>query len=99
MIFLHEWNERNLTEKQSGPIADLVNPKGAHFIRNMSFDVLIDVGDGAEALASTLLIHIELFTLGSKSKRCCATYVSSCTSMEVNILPLIIPLMPYTRLL
>lgn len=41
----------------------------------------------------------ELFTMRSKSKWRCATYVSSCTSMKVNILPLIIPLIPYTCLL
>lgn len=49
-------------------------------------------------LTNDLLMAKHLFTLWYKPKRCWTTYVSSCTSVKMNILPFIITLMPYTRL-
>lgn len=44
------------------------------------------------------MVGFALFTLRNESKWRCATDVSSCTSVKMNILPFIITLMPYTRL-
>lgn len=43
-------------------------------------------------------ICIQLFTMGSKTERRCATCSSSRTSVEMNILPFVITFVPYTRL-
>lgn len=61
--------------------------------------VVVVVATMAGIFDVVAMICIQLFANRSKSKRRCATCVSSCRTMKMNTLPFAITLVPYTRLL